>query len=157
MKELGRVLERLVSLIAVAPSNSPDFRFSKLDIKDGFWRVKVTEQDSWNFCYVLPPKTTNGKVSLDDIQIVVPDSLQMGWTESPPFFYFTTETARDIAEELINNEKLVPVHPLESLCVPSHKWKDEHIGKNCDNLINQLEVYVDDFIMMSQCVTKQEL
>ena len=56
MKELGRVLERLVSLMAVAPSNSPDFRFSKLDIKDGFWRVKVTEQDSWNFFYVLPPK-----------------------------------------------------------------------------------------------------
>ena len=51
----------------------------------------------------------------------------------------------------------MPVHPLESLCVPPHKWKDENIGKNCDNLINQLEVYVDDFIMMSQCVTKQEL
>ena len=85
MKELGRVLERLVSLMAVAPSNSPDFRFSKLDIKDGFWRVKVTEQDSWIFCYVLPPKIINGNVSLDDIRIVVPDSLQMEWTESPSF------------------------------------------------------------------------
>ena len=85
MKELGRVLERLVSLMAVAPSNSPDFRFSKLDIKDGFSRVKVTEQDSWIFCYVLPPKIINGNVSLDDIRIVVPDSLQMEWTESPSF------------------------------------------------------------------------
>ena len=51
----------------------------------------------------------------------------------------------------------MPVHPLENLCEPPHKWKVENIGKNCDNLINQLEVYVDDFIMMSQCVTKQEL
>ena len=72
-------------------------------------------------------------------------------------FCSSTETARDTAEELINNEKTVPVHSLENLCVPPHKWKDEHIGKNCDNLINQLEVYIDDFIMMSQCVTKQEL
>ena len=36
MKELSRALERLVSLMAVDPSNSPDFRFSKLDIKDCF-------------------------------------------------------------------------------------------------------------------------
>ena len=48
-------------------------------------------------------------------------------------------------------------HPLKSLCVTPHKRKDENIGKNYDNLINQLEVYVYDFIMMSQCVTKQEL
>ena len=106
---------------------------------------------------MLPPKTIDGEISLDDIQIVVLNSLQMGWTESPPFFCSATETARDIAEMLINEEKSVDPCPLKSLCVPPHKWKDENVGKNCENLINQLEVYVDDFILMSQCINIQEL
>ena len=75
--------------------------------------MKVTGQDSWNFCYVLPPKKIDGEISLDDIQIVVPNSLQMGWTESPPFFCSATETARDIAEMLINEEKSVDPRPLK--------------------------------------------
>ena len=45
---------------------------------------------------MLPPKRIDEEISLDDIQIVVPDSLQMGWTDSPLFFYSATETARDI-------------------------------------------------------------
>ena len=36
MKKLGHVLEKWISLMAVASSNSPDFRFSKLDIKNVF-------------------------------------------------------------------------------------------------------------------------
>ena len=48
-------------------------------------------------------------------------------------------------------------HPLESLCLPPQKWKHENVGKNCENIINQLEVYVDDFILISQCINTQEL
>ena len=47
--ELGRVLDRMVSLMVVAPSNIPTFLFSILDFKNGFWRLEVTEDDSWNF------------------------------------------------------------------------------------------------------------
>ena len=150
MKELGRVLERMISLMAVAPSNSPDFLFSKLDIKDGFRRLKVTEDDSWKFCYILPPITGTETINIDEIQIVVPDSLQVGWTESPPFFCSATETARDIAEKLINEGTDIQPHPLESMCLPPKNGNNDESGRNCENLISQLEVYVDDFILMSQ-------
>ena len=36
MRELGRVIERMISLMATSPTDSPTFLFSKLDIKDGF-------------------------------------------------------------------------------------------------------------------------
>ena len=150
MKELGRVLEIMVSLMDVAPSNSPDFLFSKLDIKDVFWRLKVTQDDSWIFCYVLSSITGTENINIDDIHIVVPDSLQMGWTESPPFFCSATETARDIAEKLINEGTDIQPHPLESMCLPPQNWNNDESGRNCENLISYLEVYVDDFILMIQ-------
>ena len=86
MRELCRVIERMVSLMAASPTDSPDFLFSKLDIKDGSWRVKIDENDVYHFCFVLPPE--NGKEILDinKVTIIIPGSLQMGWTESPPFF-----------------------------------------------------------------------
>ena len=49
------------------------FMYSKVDIKDGFWRLIVNAKDAWNFCYVLPP-TTN-KTTLDETEIVVPNAL----------------------------------------------------------------------------------
>ena len=51
--------------------------FSKLDIKYGFWCMAISDEDTWNFCCVLP--LLNLVDSIDGIEIVVPDSLQMGW------------------------------------------------------------------------------
>ena len=85
MNELGRVLDRMISLIASAKNETQPFLFSKLDISDGFWRVKVRNEDRWNFCYVLPSELPED-IDIEDIDIVVPSSVQMGWTESPPFF-----------------------------------------------------------------------
>jgi hypothetical protein len=45
--------------------------------------MTVNTEDAWNFCYSLPVKPGT---PLDEIQIVIPHSLQMGWCESPPFF-----------------------------------------------------------------------
>ena len=42
LHHMGMVLPRLINAIATAESNAP-FYFSKLDIKDGFWRVFTTE------------------------------------------------------------------------------------------------------------------
>ena len=82
----------------------------------------------------------------------------MGWTESPPFSCATTETARDIAEELINNNISVQPHSLEHLCCPPKHWtKIKDHGTICENFISQLEVYVDDFIMMTQVLSSKEL
>ena len=66
-------------------TNSPDFLFSKLDIKNGFWRVKVDENDAYHFYYVLPPEDGTEIIDINKVRIVIPGSLQTGWTDSPPF------------------------------------------------------------------------
>jgi hypothetical protein len=85
------------------------FMFSKLDIKDGFWRMAVNDENAWNFYYVLPGKSTD----IDDTSIVVPNSLQMGWCESPPFFCAGTETAHDIIDDILKNNKHLQYHHFE--------------------------------------------
>ena len=87
------------------------FKFAKHDIKDGFWRMQVSSEDAWNFCYVLPH--TDPDTTLDNTEIVVLlNCLQMGWCESPPFFCAASETARDVIEALLLELKL-PEHPFE--------------------------------------------
>ena len=80
MVQLGYCLQRIVAMLADNYDKANPFVFSKLDIKDGFWRMAVSESDAWNFCYVMP--TATPPKHLDDIQIVVPNCLQMGWCES---------------------------------------------------------------------------
>ena len=85
MDELGRVLDRMISLIASAKNETQPFLFPKLDISDGFWRIKVRNEDCWNFCYVLSSEVPED-INIEDIDIVVSSSLQMGWTEFSLFF-----------------------------------------------------------------------
>ena len=107
--------------MASAPESSPIFLFSKLDIADGFWRVRISEKDSLNLCYVLPELNQEVEFKLDDVKIVVHHILQMGWAESFPFFCTATKTARDEADTIITINVPVPVHPLERYCVsPKH-------------------------------------
>ena len=98
MAQLGLCLKRLVALMADNYDPQKPFVFSKLDIKDGFWRMRVSNKEAWNFCYALP--TVKPIINDDDIEIVVPNSLQMGWCESPPLFCTGTETARDIIHNI---------------------------------------------------------
>ena len=50
MNELGRMIERMITLIATSPTYRPDFKFLKLDIKNGFLRVKLDNLNAYNFC-----------------------------------------------------------------------------------------------------------
>ena len=157
MSNLGSVLERLVHLLADNAHLNLPFAFFKIDIKDGFWRLMVSDSNAWNFCYTIPPPKNT---PLDDIEIVVPGSLQMGWTESPPYFCSATETARDIIEWLASAPTQLPKHPLE------HHICDHNLGTSvgtAPGAINDgnngtsvgedhgtsdiIEVYVDDFII----------
>ena len=54
MAELGNILPRLIYAVATAPDAAGPILFSKLDIKDGYWRMVVSEDDEWHFAYVLP-------------------------------------------------------------------------------------------------------
>ena len=146
MAQLGSTLTRIISLMA--DNFDPDwpFVFAKLDIKDGFWRLAVSDDDAWNFCYVLPSHTPT--MSLDDIDIVVPNCLQMGWCESPPFFCSSSETARDVMEHLLRASNL-PAHPMETVMLKNDPKMRPHtnvspIPPHKERSI--LEVFVDDFI-----------
>ena len=79
MVQLGLSLKRIVATMADNWKESKgkcEWKFAKLDIKDGFWRMAVNDTDAWNFYYVLP--TLKPTTSLDEVEIVVPNSLQMG-------------------------------------------------------------------------------
>ena len=91
MVQLGQCVQRLIALLADNYDPTTPFRFAKLDIKDGFWRLAVNDKDAWAFCYVLPQFTP--VTNIEDTLIVVPNCLQMGWCESPPFFCAASETA----------------------------------------------------------------
>ena len=97
MTQLGKVLPRIIYALATLPTTKGPVLMMKADIKDGFWRIAVPTDDEYNFAYVLPQIPGEDP---EDIQIVIPSALQMGWTSSPPFFCAATETARDIAQHL---------------------------------------------------------
>ena len=151
MAQLGNVINRLIQLLADNCNQNHPFVFTKADIKDGFWRMVVAALDAWNFCYVIPPE--DPLTPIDDIQLVVPDALQMGWTESPPYFCASTETARDVIQWLAESPTTLPQHPLEG-----------HICTNAptrmslpQNFASLIEVYMDDFIIATNNLTTQHL
>ena len=154
MNELGNALKRILARMADAQKDKKQLWFAKLDIKDGFWRMIVNDHDAWNFCYAIPP--SDHQASLDTIRIVVPNSLQMGWTESPPFFCAATETARDVIQELLHTK--LPPHPFESQMLPAtyQKGPTKSVA-DLSHTIDLLEVFVDDFIGCTDTATEEHL
>jgi hypothetical protein len=141
MAKLGECLRRIIQTMGDNYDKNHPFKFAKCDIKDGFWRLVVSETDAWNFCYALPlPSSTT---HIDDTEIVIPTSLQMGWCESPPFFCAATETARDVIQALFTHLGNIPPHPHEHYMV-----QNTPPSKSLTNTKNTklIEVYVDDFI-----------
>ena len=72
MYELGNVIPRIIWSMASAPENGIPILFTKIDLKDGYWRMVVNEEDAWNFAYVLPSLIV---VADDDIELVIPNAL----------------------------------------------------------------------------------
>ena len=148
MVQLGSSLQRLVAHLADNHHLDRPFKFTKLDIKDGFWRVRVNNIDAWNFCYVLP--SLRPLTSIDETELVVPNSLQMGWCESPPLFCSCSETARDVIDSIYGEHDTLPPHRLEEAMLKNL------ISENMINIpappmdtITVTEVFVDDFIGMT--------
>jgi len=54
MEQMGKILWWLVTTVAGLKNNHGPVVFAKWDIKDGFWQLVVSEEDLWNFFYVLP-------------------------------------------------------------------------------------------------------
>ena len=76
MAQLGQVVKRIIYLMALHRHHGMPFKLTKLDVKDGFWRTEVANEDAWNFCYVLP--SLKYCKSMDDTDMVVLNIFQMG-------------------------------------------------------------------------------
>lgn len=134
VKEIGKVFDRLCGFMKAVPPGK-HILFSKEDISDGFWRLVVSEEDCFNFAYVLPQPPG------EPLRIVVPAALQMGWVESPGYFCCATETIRDLINYHVDNNTALPEDPIEQeLDVPNVP------RRACeDDPSKLLQVYVDDF------------
>ena len=157
MTQLGLTIKRIVATMAKNYDKTTPFKFSKIDIKDGFWRMAVNNENAWNFCYVLPPITKTKIINLDEIEIVVPNSLQMGWCESPPFFCAGTETARDVMETFLQENTPLPYHTFENLMLPNAAPDTTPSTNTTSNEVTLLEVFVDDFIGLTNNITDTHL
>jgi len=134
VKEIGMVLHRLLYFMKMTRAGVWIY-FSKLDISDGFWRLVVRPEDSFNFAYVLPQKPG------EPIRIVVPSALQMGWTQSPAYFCAATECARDLTQHLVDKKIDLRYHPIEELMtIPTVPPR-----ARANSPTKLLQVYVDDF------------
>ena len=139
VKELGRVLPRILHFMATVPVEET-IMFAKIDLSDGFWRMLVAESDKWNFAYVLP-----GVVG-QPTRLVIPHALQMGWTESPGYFCAATETGRDILQALIDGHTVLHPHVMDSFMTPSTPARRQ-TSPTTERPWQMSAVYVDDYIL----------
>ncbi len=165
MAELGQVVRRIICFMAEHYDAQRPFKFAKIDIKDGFWRMVVAPEDAWHFCYAIPPASPTEDI-LDSL-IVVPDSLQMGWRESPPYFCTATETARDIIQTFMDGdmseleihpvEQHMYIHPSGTLPSPTDQPAYDTTQTINDDIQRFVEVYVDDFIAGTNNISQDNL
>ena len=151
--QLGHVLPRIIHAFATAEDDAVIF-MAKWDIKDGFWRLDCEEGEEWNFTYVLPSSAAS-----DDIILVVPTSLQMGWIESPTYFCVASETARDVAATYaqcpIGSRK---DHVFLNYTQTTDEYKRLPTVSTTEKPLRYImEVYMDDFITLAIPSNKQQL
>jgi hypothetical protein len=144
--------------MALSKDKTTPFMFSKVDLKDGYWRMAVNTEDAWNFAYVL----LGGKPG-DPVQLVISDALQMGWSESPPFFCAATETARNVIQADMDTNKHVTEQPMEDIMmnidwasIPKHS-RPSNSGPDKTKFLKLVEVYIDDFIGVLQSTDEAKL
>ena len=109
----------------------------------------VSAANAWHFCYMLP--LLEGTVDLDNVDIVIPHTLQMGWCELPSLFCTATEIARGVIQTLALTNDQLPHHPLESYLTTHQHMKPSSTSKTS----TQMEVYVDDLIAMTINLSEQ--
>ena len=84
LAQIGVVIPRLIQAISESRDDGITIFMRKIDIKDVFWRVVTGEGAKWNFAYILSGEPGQ------PIHLVVPASIQMGWSKSPAYFCTAT-------------------------------------------------------------------
>lgn len=150
--QTGSVLPRIIEALARASLEDEEVKLMKVDLKDGCWRVMCKEGEEWNVAYVLPNHPDQ------PVEIVVPAALQMGWAKSPAFFCAASEMSRDVAESLVHEPVgTLPQHPLEDHTMPEKLDLPRYnSAKEGRKFLHLLEVFVDDFIQLTQTSNEEE-
>ena len=102
-KALNRILQRI---LAANPRYGPTYML-KLDLSDGFYRIRLRAEDIPTLGVAIPVGPG------EDPLVALPLTLPMGWTESPPCFCSATETAVDLINLHASPSWDPPRHPLE--------------------------------------------
>ena len=142
--QIGHVLPRIIHAFATAEDDAKIF-MAKWDIKEA--------GEEWNFSYVLP--STFGT---EDVALVIPTSLQMGWIESPPYFCVASETARDVAASYA--ELPLGTQPPHDFLHYTKIHDNYHtLPRTAEeaNFRYIMEVYMDDFIDIAIPTSQHDL
>ena len=85
------------------------------------------------------------------IKLVVPTSIQMGWIESPPYFYIVSETVRDVAEQYIDTlVGSMALHKFVKLTEVNSDFAELPKKDNSNEPFNyMMEVYMNDYIVLA--------
>ena len=160
--QFGRALPRILQKIHDANPRFGPVQMAKIDIADGFYRIGIRPSDALKLAVLFP--TRRGEEPL----VGVPLTLPMGWKESPPAFCTATETAADLANELLkdSNQLYSSPHRLDAIsespigtvteplprAVVSRSSTDVP-QRDEPKLLRPLQywdVYVDDFLGLAQ-------
>jgi hypothetical protein len=118
--QFGKALERIIQDVVEAnPWYGPVY-LMKVDIADGFYRVWVRAPDIVKLAVSIP--TLEGEEPLLALPLVLP----MGWTQSPPWFCATTETATDVANHRLQRRWKAPPHHLDKVAATPPAPESDH-------------------------------
>ena len=140
VKRLGQTGKALL-LYAFETDPAWEINWIKMDLSDGFWRMIVEAGKEQNFVFEMPPHPTRkGR------HFVVPSALQMGWTNSPPYFCTATDICRKLILRLLAftlHSGINTPHPYDEYILPGETIPNGPIKPNLVTVAGQ--VFVDDF------------
>ena len=105
--QFGYALLRILWILALANPIFGPVHMSKNDIKDGFYRLRLSPESILAMGLLLPLWDN------EEPLVAFPLVLPMGWTESPPSFSAATETIADLANHSLQRDETLPPHRLE--------------------------------------------
>jgi hypothetical protein len=103
--QFGRALERIIQRVHYANRRFGPVFMIKVDIADGFYRLKLSPSSVPSLGVVFP--TALGEDPLVAFPLVLP----MGWVSSLPFFCALAESVADVANSQLQTKSLLPAGP----------------------------------------------
>ena len=158
--QFGRALQRVFTTPVHADARYGPVHMAKIDVADGFYRIWVQLDDVPKLGVALPAPPGSAQL------IAFPFALPMGWVEPPPYFSVVTETACELANDMLKSAPTAPLnmaHRLEAVAAtlpddadvdPIHRkrvaQKPSPLAGNGRLPVASVDVFVDDFSLLAQ-------